>query len=130
VETDPATLTFDLRTAYERGKAHAIVVVAEGTRYNAEALTSYFREHCDRLGFELRVIKLGHVQRGGRRGVFDRLLATRMGATATEHIARDDFGVLVELINNDIAATHLANVVGKRKVPDLRFLKLACRLAK
>ena len=128
-ETDPETVAFDLRTAYERGKAHAIVVVAEGARYNAEGLTSYFREHRERLGFELRVIKLGHVQRGGTPGVFDRLLATRMGAAATEHIARDEFGLLVGLIKDEIAATPLANVVGKRKVPDLRLLKLACVLA-
>jgi 6-phosphofructokinase 1 len=129
VETDPETVAFDLRTAYERGKAHAIVVVAEGARYNAERLTSYFREHRERLGFEMRVIKLGHVQRGGTPGVFDRLLATRMGAAATEHIARDEFGVLVGLIKDEMAATPLANVVGNRKVPDLRLLKLACVLA-
>jgi len=129
VETDPETVAVELRAAYERGKAHAIVVVAEGARYNAEGLTSYFREHRERFGFELRVIKLGHVQRGGTPGVFDRLLATRMGAAATEHIARDEFGVLVGLIKDEIAATPLANVVGKRKVPDLRLLKLACVLA-
>lgn len=69
VETDPETVALDLRDAYERGKAHAIVVVAEGAKYNAEALTAYFREHHERLGFELRVIKLGHVQRGGTAGV-------------------------------------------------------------
>jgi 6-phosphofructokinase 1 len=129
VEADPETVAFDLRTAYERGRAHAIVVVAEGAKYNAEGLTSYFREHRERLGFELRVIKLGHVQRGGTPGVFDRILATRMGAAATEHIARGEFGVLVGLIKDDIASTPLANVVGKRKVPDLRLLKLACVLA-
>ncbi|MBU1878733.1 MAG: ATP-dependent 6-phosphofructokinase, partial [Chloroflexi bacterium] len=36
VETDPEVLAAEMREAYERGKAHAIVVVAEGARYNAE----------------------------------------------------------------------------------------------
>src|ERR1039457_535203 len=82
--TDPEAVARDLRAAYDRGKSHAIVVVAEGASYNAEALAHYFQEHRGRLGFELRIVKLGHVQRGGAPGVFDRLLATRLGAEATE----------------------------------------------
>ena len=51
VETDPEALARSLREGYERGKRHAIVVVAEGSRYNAEGLTSYFREHRDPARF-------------------------------------------------------------------------------
>ena len=116
--------------AYERGKAHAIVVVAEGACYNAEALTRYFEEHRERLGFELRVVKLGHVQRGGTPGVFDRLLATRMGAAATECIARNEFGVLVGLVKGAIATTPLEQVVGKTKILDPQLLSLASILAR
>ncbi len=93
-------------------------------------LTAYFREHHERLGFELRVIKLGHVQRGGTPGVFDRLLATRMGAAATEYIAHCKFGVLVGLVKGEMAATPLADVAGKRKVPFLNLFKLPGVLAK
>ena len=32
----------ELSRAYELGKAHALGVVAEGARYNAEALAAYF----------------------------------------------------------------------------------------
>ncbi len=128
--TAPEAVACELRAAYERGKAHAIVVVAEGASYNAEALTRYFTEHRERLGFELRVVKLGHVQRGGTPGVFDRLLATRMGAAATECIARNEFGVLVGLVNGAIATTALAQIVGKRKTLDPQLLSLASILAK
>jgi len=130
VPTNPETLASDLRAAYERGKAHAIVVVAEGAQYNAEALTRYFQVHRERLCFELRVVKLGHVQRGGTPGVFDRLLATRMGAAATECIARDEFGVLVGLTKGEIATTPLVEVVGKKKLLDPNLLDLASVLAK
>jgi 6-phosphofructokinase 1 len=126
----PEAIARELRAAYERGKAHAIVVVAEGACYNAEALTRYFEEHRERLGFELRVVKLGHVQRGGAPGVFDRLLATRMGAAATECIARKEFGVLVGLIKDEITTTPLVEVVGKRKTLDTHLLDLAAVLAK
>ena len=82
VETDPEDLAKELYAARERGKMHAIVVVAEGARHNARALGQYFRENEKRLGFDLRVTQLGHVQRGGSPGAFDRLLATRLGAAA------------------------------------------------
>lgn len=130
VETDPEALASELSDVYERGKPHAIVVVAEGARYNAEGLTRYFEEHRQRIGFELRVIKLGHVQRGGTPGAFDRLLATRMGAAATEHIARGKYGVLIGLIKGEIAGTPLVDVVGKKKALDWHLLDLAGVLAR
>src|SRR5512140_3317733 len=37
VETDPDLLAEQLRDAYRRGKQHALIVVAEGAKYNAQA---------------------------------------------------------------------------------------------
>jgi 6-phosphofructokinase 1 len=130
VDIKPHKLACELRAAYERGKSHAIVVVAEGAQYNAEEITKYFKEHHDRIGFELRVTKLGHIQRGGTPGVFDRLLATRFGAAAVDHLARGKHGILIGLIRDEITATPLCEVAGKKKAPDLRLFKLAQILAK
>ncbi|HWP48668.1 MAG TPA: 6-phosphofructokinase [Candidatus Limnocylindrales bacterium] len=130
VETDPETIAAELRAAYERGKAHALVVVAEGARYNAEGLARYFQKHQERLGFELRVTVLGHVQRGGAPGAFDRLLATRLGATAVESLARGEHGRLIGLLKGEVTATPLAEVVVNKKLPDLHLLELARVLAK
>lgn len=130
VDTDPQILACELRAAYERGKTHAIVVVAEGARYNAEELTRYFKEHHDRTGFELRVTKLGHIQRGGTPGAFDRLLATRFGAAAVDHLAKGKHGDLIGLIKDEVTATPLCKVAGKKKAPDLRLFRLAQILAK
>lgn len=130
VETDPEVVAAELRAAYERGKTHALIVVAEGAQYNAEALAHYFQEYRERLGFELRVTTLGHVQRGGTPSAFDRLLATRLGAAATECLARSEHGVLVGLLHGDIATTPLNEVVSQQKPLDLRLLKLAGVLAK
>src|SRR6266498_2160543 len=130
VETDPELIAAELRSAYDRGKAHAVVVVAEGAEYNAEGLARYFKEHRERLGFDLRVTILGHIQRGGAPGVFDRLLATRFGAAATELLARGEHGVLVGLIKGEIAATPLDEVVTNRKKLDPGLFELARVLAK
>jgi 6-phosphofructokinase 1 len=130
VETDPEAVAVALRSGYERGKPHALVVVAEGARYNAEGLAGYFHEHRERLGFDLRVTILGHVQRGGAPGAFDRLLASRLGAAATERLAHGEHGVLVGLLKDEIAATPLAEVVSRNKPLDARLLELAQVLAR
>jgi len=130
VEADPEAVAAELCAAYERGKPHALVVVAEGARYNAAGLARYFEEHRERLGFELRVTTLGHVQRGGAPGAFDRLLATRLGAAATEHLAQGEHGLLMGLLKGEIAATPLAEVVANKKPLDLKLLELARVLAK
>ena len=130
METDPETLANRLRADYAKGKAHALVVVAEGAQYNAEKLQLYFQKHRERLGFELRVTILGHVQRGGAPGAFDRLLGTRMGAAATEHLARGEHGVLMGLIEGKITATPLKEVAANRKHLDLGLLDLARALNK
>jgi 6-phosphofructokinase 1 len=129
VRTDPELVAAELRAAYGRGKAHAIVVVAEGAEYNAEGLARYFKEHRERLGFDLRVTTLGHVQRGGDPGVFDRMLATRLGAAATERLDRGERGVLVGLINGAVASTPLEEVVSNKKPLDLSLFDLAKTLA-
>ena len=130
VETDPEVLAKELCDAYERGKAHALVVVAEGAKYNAAGLKSYFQEHHERLGFDLRVTVLGHVQRGGAPTAFDRLLATRLGAAATERIDRAEFGVLVGLIRGEVASTPLTEVVSHKKPFDSSLFELASILAR
>ena len=130
VETDADAVAAELRAAYERGKAHALVVVAEGARYNAAALARHFAEHQDTIGFDLRVTTLGHVQRGGAPGAFDRLLATRLGAAAVARLAQGEHGVLVGLLKGEMTATPLAEVAAVKKPLDLGLLELARVLAK
>jgi 6-phosphofructokinase 1 len=125
VETNPEDLAHEINRAYELGKAHAIIVVAEGATYNAEGLARYFKEHQERLGFDLRVTVLGHVQRGGEPGVFDRLLATRLGAAAVEYLANGKYGVLLGLLNGKIEPTPLAEVAVRVKQLDTSLFSLA-----
>ena len=129
IETTPEDVAATLRASYERGKAHAIIVVAEGAKYDTEALESYFKENKPSLGFELRTTKLGHIQRGGAPGAFDRLLATRLGAAAIQALAEDETGVLVGLNKNEITRTALSIAVASKKPLDMRLLDLARELA-
>jgi 6-phosphofructokinase 1 len=125
IESDPEEVAETLNLAYEHGKEHAIIVVAEGAKYNAEALVQYFEKHKDRLGFKIRATILGHVQRGGEPGAFDRILASRFGCGAIEAIDREEYGVLVGLKNNKTATTPLEEVVANKKPISMEMVNLS-----
>ena len=125
VKTLPEEVEAQISEAYEKGKAHAIVVVAEGAEYNAAKLAAYFTEHKDRLGFTLRVAILGHIQRGGAPSAYDRILASRLGAGATEALARGEYGVLVGWVKSELKMTPLEEVVANKKSIDMKLFELA-----
>ena len=126
---EPREVAERLGAAYRRGKTHAVVVVAEGARHDAEALMHYFADHRAEIGFGLRVTTLGHVVRGGVPTAFDRVLATRLGAAAVDRLARGENGVMVGFVRNEIASTPLADIAGKLKSIDPALLELARVLA-
>lgn len=129
IDTDPEVIAEDIRQAYERGKPHALVVVAEGAKYNADGLVKYFKEHHERLGFDLRATTLGHVQRGGTPGVFDRMLATRLGAGAVDALVQGKTNILVGWQKGELHTTPLSEVVSNEKILDVGLMDLARVLA-
>lgn len=130
VDIEPDTVAKELVDAYARGKAHALLVVAEGAKLGADELIQYFKEQHAETGFELRVTVLGHVQRGGKPTAFDRMLGTRLGAEAVEALADGDYGVLVGWINNKPVRTPLKDVAGKVRYADTELYELARVLAR
>jgi 6-phosphofructokinase 1 len=111
-----------------RGKSHALIVVAEGARYRAAALAERLAQAG--LGFDLRVTTLGHVQRGGAPGAFDRLLASRLGAAAVDRLAAGAKGLLMGLRGTDIVATPLEEVVSTPRLLSSDLVELARVLAR
>ncbi len=81
---------------YDRGKRHAIIIVAEGAA-KASVITYEMK---NRLQRSIRMVVLGHVQRGGSPSAFDRILATRLGSYATEILFEGKRGVMVGLVAN------------------------------
>ncbi len=128
-EVEPEVIVHDIQSAYARGKAHALVIVAEGARNNAARLAEHFEAHKKQIGFDMRMTTLGHVQRGGTPGAFDRLLATRLAAAAVDCLERGEHGRLVGMLQGEVTATPLTEVVGKPKLIDLGLLKLQKVLA-
>lgn len=75
-------LSQNLLEAAARGKRSSILVVAEGAA-RAEDIKNSIEKS---TGFEARYLVLGHMQRGGRPTSFDRVLALRLGAFATNRL--------------------------------------------
>ncbi|MGB8260933.1 MAG: ATP-dependent 6-phosphofructokinase [Terracidiphilus sp.] len=125
VEVIPEQLAERIQDGYERGKPHAIVVVAEGSKYNAEGLCQYFHEHGLLRGYEFRASVLGYIQRGAPPTCFDRLLGTRLGSEAAAQLIGGNQGVLVGVHKGDLCTTPLDEVVVGKKPLDPWFLQLA-----
>jgi ATP-dependent phosphofructokinase / diphosphate-dependent phosphofructokinase len=64
---------------------------------------------------EVRVIVLGHIQRGGSPSPYDRVLATRFGVAAVDLIAAGDFGKMVALQAGSIIGVDVAHAIGQLK---------------
>lgn len=114
-----------IQTQYKRGKAHSIIIAAEGHRPGTQEIYDYLKAREQECGFTVRMTILGHIQRGGRPTAFERLLATRLGVAAVQNLTAGHFGVMVGLVGNKIQITDLAQVVICHKGVDLQFYEMA-----
>ncbi|NLV74767.1 MAG: 6-phosphofructokinase [Chloroflexi bacterium] len=128
-EMSPEQVAHQIKAAYDRGKNHAMVVVAEGAVNNAKKLIDYFAANPGATGFSPRATILGHVQRGALPTASDRLLASRLGEGAVRALLDGKSGVLVGIRDDQIVTTPLAEIVGKQKPLDLRLFDLAQMMA-
>ncbi len=125
VKIDYQALADKLLAGKKRGKVNSIVVVAEG----AASAYTVARHLQNRTGYETRVTILGHVQRGGSPSVFDRLLASRLGATAVQLLMDGKNSVMVGLRSNGIEAMGFDEVLQNKKELDLSLYDLANTLS-
>ncbi len=65
---------------------------------------------------------------GAIQRAYDRILASRLGAGATEALARGESGVLVGWVQSGIKFTPLEEVVATKKTIDLDLFELQRRL--
>ena len=111
-----------LRKRFNEGRDNSIIMVAEGAG-KAEKIAADIK---DRIGFETRVMVLGHYQRGGSPTTFDRLLGARFGVAAFERLMAGNSGEMVGLSCGGLAFTQLhAMQNAERKQIDAVVLKLA-----
>ncbi len=117
-----------VESAHERGKPHCFVIVAEGASRNVDEICEHLTVHG--IGYEARVTKLGHVQRGGSPSAFDRLLASRMGARATSELLSGRVDFMIGLDGAELQPVDLADVCARTAQSGVRFMELTRMLAR
>jgi len=117
VENWQEVLAERLRAGRKAGRRDSIVILAEGARDrngNYIGSSDVQRALEERLGEEVRVTVLGHVQRGGRPSAFDRTLSTLMGYEAVDALLNaspSDEPVVIGIRNNRITRLSLTEAV-------------------
>lgn len=138
-----------IKRRHERGKDFSIVVVAEGTKIKTPehpegkfvtqdetldqfgnvrlgGISNYIAKEVEKqLGYESRVVILGHIQRGGSPTPYDRILATRYGISAIDMVNQKKFGQFTALHGNDIIPVDLEEAAGKTRTVDNNLYEMA-----
>ena len=121
--------------AQELGKTHSIVVVAEGLEGdpnvggNESIGIRVSRVIRERTGFEVRVIILGHLQRGGNPTAADRILASRLGHKAALLAIEGVGGKMVGVRHENVEVYDIREALEGEKRIDASFYNLAQTLS-
>lgn len=109
----------------QRGKRHAIVIVAEGIGGAADIA----KEIEKKTGIESRATILGHVQRGGSPTVKDRVIASEMGSKAVELLLEGKQNRIVCVQNGQITDIDIEEGLAMKKTVSANMIELAKKLA-
>lgn len=93
-----------------RKKLSNIVIVAEGAKDGgAHEVSAILKEKCP--GYDIRMVVLGHIQRGGSPTCMERVRASQMGMVAVESLIDGKQGVMVGIVDKKIAYTPFENAI-------------------
>jgi 6-phosphofructokinase 1 len=120
-----AEIGSSLLDAASKGKRSSIIVVAEGAA-KAEEVREIL-SGC--TGFECRAVVLGHMQRGGSPTTFDRVLALRLGALATNRLLSGYRGEMAGVDGNHLVSHPLTYVLSTERQMDPEKLLLSEAMA-
>jgi len=117
---DYESLCHDIVNGNLRGKVSWIIIVAEGAASAAE-VSKQIQEMTE---LDVRVVTLGHIQRGGNPTARDRILATRLGAASVDLILKNQFAKTVGLVGEDLKVIDTEVAIQKKKIEVDYFYKL------
>ncbi len=130
VDQDIDVVCRRIERAYEIGKSHNIVVVAEGVGFKQvpeirNISLTLGKQIEEKTGHETRIVILGHIQRGGTPTVNDRLLASRLAYHAVDLLNQGLSGKMVGQINKQIKSWDLEDALKQEKTIDMEYYHLA-----
>lgn len=115
-----------IKERYSEGKTRSVIILAEGVGSAGD-----FGKVFGMIGgFETRITVLGHIQRGGSPTHFDRILATRMGASSVDALLAGESSVMTALQKKRIELMPLKDVLGNKRELDKELIEIAENLSK
>ncbi|UCG28051.1 MAG: 6-phosphofructokinase [Bacteroidales bacterium] len=124
IKNQAAVLKQTLEDGFKRRKSSNIIIVAEGDdEGGAFKIADKVKE--DFKDYDVRVIVLGHIQRGGSPSARDRVVASRFGYAAVEALLDDQKSVMVGLQNDEIALVPFRKAVKLHKEVNKNLLEIA-----
>lgn len=115
-------LTKYIENGFRKTKNSSIVLVAEskttgGAMEIAEKVRTQYPQ------FDVRVVILGHIQRGGTPSATDRILASRMGCAAIESLLEGQRNIMIGINDDKIVYIPFAKAIKKNKPLDEKLLE-------
>jgi len=110
-----------LRDQAAKGKRSSIIIVAEGAAKGGD-IKDFIQKN---TGFEARNLVLGHMQRGGSPTAFDRVLALRLAAFATNRLLSGFRGEMAGVDGSKLVSHPLSYVLSTERTVDPEKLLLA-----
>ncbi|MBQ1752708.1 MAG: 6-phosphofructokinase [Paludibacteraceae bacterium] len=112
-----------IQNGFRKTKNSSIVLVAEsdvtgGANGVAEKVKKDYPQ------YDVRVVVLGHIQRGGTPSATDRILASRMGAAAVEALLDDQRNLMVGIQNDEIVYVPFSRAIKDDKPINKRLLQV------
>lgn len=104
-KTDANVIAERLVAGRKKGKRFGIIVVAEGE--NSGGAFKLAESVKDKVGFNIRVSVLGHIQRGGSPTSYDRIWGSRMGEAAVRFLKNRMSGIFTAMKGGHIVPAYL-----------------------
>jgi len=112
-----------IKSGFRKTKNSSIVLVAEseitgGAMHYADRVKKEYPE------YDVRVVILGHVQRGGSPSAYDRILASRLGAASIEALLDGQRNIMMGIENDKVVAVPFSKAIKNDKPIDRDLLRV------
>ena len=123
VTTDIDAVSKKLSEGLKKGWRSAVIVVAEGD--DAGGAFKISKKLKEKVGRDIRVTILGHVQRGGRPTAVDRINASRLGVASVDMLIAGQSDIMVGIVSGRVVTTNLSKTWTQKKGVDTDLIRLA-----
>lgn len=115
-----------ISNGFRKSKNSSIILVAESD-LTGGAMGVADRVRREYPEYEVRVVILGHIQRGGSPSAQDRILASRMGVAAVDALLDGQRNIMIGVVNDEIVYVPFSRAIKNEKSmrkEDLRVLAI------